>query len=121
MLYRLAADLLVLLHVAFVLFVVAGGFLAWRWRKLAWLHVPAAIWGVIIEFAGWVCPLTPLENKLRWLAGGLGYRGGFVEHYLIPIIYPTRLTAGLQLVIGLFVLLLNAVAYSVYFKRQLSK
>jgi hypothetical protein len=117
MLYRLAADAVVLLHLAFIFFVVCGGFLAWRWRKAAWFHIPAAIWGALIEFAGWICPLTPLENKLRELAGGVGYQGGFIEHYLIPIIYPTRLTVGMQLTIGVFVVLLNAFAYTVYFRR----
>ncbi|MBI2072189.1 MAG: DUF2784 domain-containing protein [Gemmatimonadetes bacterium] len=82
--YRFVADVLVVLHVAFVAFVVVGGFLALRWRRLAWLHLPAAVWGAIIEFMGWVCPLTPLENHFRRLAGEGGYQGGFIEHYVIP-------------------------------------
>ncbi len=118
MLYRLAADAVVLIHLGFIIFVVSGGFLAWRWRRLAWVHIPSAIWGALIEFAGWICPLTPLENKLRVLAGGVGYQGGFIENYLIPIMYPARLTTTVQLTIGAFVLLLNAFAYAVYFRRK---
>ena len=110
-------DLVFLAHLAFVLFVVLGGIAVWWRPKLAWLHVPAFAWGALIEFAVWICPLTPLENKLRALAGEVGYQGGFIEHYLIPIIYPTRLTVGMQLTIGVFVVLLNAFAYTVYFRR----
>ncbi len=118
MLYRLAADIVVLIHLGFIIFVVGGGFLAWRWRWLAWVHVPAAVWGTLIELAGWICPLTPLENNLRLLAGEVGYRGGFIDHYLIPVIYPTRMTHGMQLTLGMIVLLLNAFAYTVYFRLR---
>jgi hypothetical protein len=118
MLFRLAADAVVLAHLVFIIFVLCGGFLAWRWRKLALVHIPTAVWGALIEFAGWICPLTPLENKLRVLAGDVGYGGGFIDHYLIPIIYPTGLTVGAQLTIGTFVLLLNAFVYTVYFRRR---
>lgn len=118
MLYRLAADALVLAHFVFIMFVVVGGFLAWRWRSLAWVHLPVACWGTLIEFFGWICPLTPLENDLRRLAGEVGYEGGFIEHYLIPVIYPARLTVEFQIGLGVFVLLLNAFAYSVYFIRR---
>lgn|SRR5574341_1041635 len=118
MLYRLAADALVGLHLAFVFFVVLGGFLALRWRRLAWVHAPAALWGAIIEFMGWVCPLTPLENHFRGLAGQGGYPGGFVEHYLIPLLYPADYTTGLRLTLGALVVVLNAVAYGLYFSRR---
>ena len=118
MLYRLAADTVVIFHLGFILFVVGGGFLSWRWIKLAWLHIPTAIWGTVIEFAGWVCPLTPLENELRSLAGDDGYATGFIEHYLTPVIYPEHLTVEVQFSLGLFVLLLNFFAYSVYFIRR---
>lgn len=118
MLFRLAADLLVALHLTFVLFVVLGGFLALRWRRLAWLHVPAALWGAVIEFMGWICPLTPLENHLRQLAGETGYHAGFVEHYLIPVLYPADYTPGLRIGLGLTVLVLNGVAYGLYFTRR---
>ena len=117
MLARLLADVLVALHFAFILFVVAGGFLAWRWRRVAWVHVPAAIWGVLIEFAGWICPLTPLENHFRIQAGQAGYAGGFIEHYLIPIIYPGGLTPAIQVVLGGAVIVINVVAYTSFLKR----
>ncbi len=102
----------------FVLFVVAGGFLALRWRRLAWLHLPAALWGAVIEFMGWICPLTPLENHFRRLAGETGYQGGFVEHYLIPILYPAGYTLSLRLTLGAIVVVLNGVAYGIYFRRR---
>jgi len=109
--YRLLADLLVGTHFLFIVFVVAGGFLAWRWRRAAWIHLPVAAWGALIEFAGWICPLTPLENQLRQAAGEAGYSGGFIEHYLIPIVYPGSLTRGMQLGLGIAVVVVNAVAY----------
>lgn len=116
--YRLFADLLVGFHTLFVVFVVSGGFLALRWRRLAWLHVPAALWGAVIEFMGWICPLTPLENQLRRLAGQAGYQGGFVEHYLIPTLYPTHYTLALRLTLGAVVVALNGIAYWLYFGRR---
>ena len=118
MLYRFLADAVVGLHLAFVAFVVLGGFLALRWRRLAWVHVPAALWGAIIEFMGWVCPLTPLENQLRRLAGESGYHGGFVEHYVIPLLYPADYNATLRVTLGAFVVVLNAGAYWLYFRRR---
>ena len=117
MLYRLLADAVVILHVGFVVFVLLGGFFAWRWRRIAWLHVPTALYGVTIEFVGWVCPLTPLENYFRRLAGQSGYAGGFVEHYIIPVLYPTDWTVSLRVVLGTVVLFVNALAYGVYFWR----
>ena len=119
MLFRLLADLVVLGHVLFVAFVVFGGFLAWRWRWVAWAHVPAALWGVLIEYAGWICPLTPLENHFRTRAGLEGYRGGFVEHYVIPLLYPAGLTPPRQIVLGSFALAVNLVAYGVLVRRAL--
>ena len=111
MLYRLAADALVGVHLLFVVFVVAGGFLMWRWPRIAWIHVPCAVWGALIELAGWICPLTPWENALRRAAGQEGYTGGFIEHYIIPVLYPGALTREIQVILGLLVLALNAVAY----------
>ncbi len=111
MLTRLAADLVVLLHFAFILFVLLGGLLVLRWPRFAWLHLPAVAWGILIEWAGWICPLTPLENFLRRAAGEAGYTRSFVEHYLLPIIYPGGLTREIQLVLGAFVLLLNLAIY----------
>ena len=117
MIYRWLADAVVALHFAFVLFVVLGGLLVMRWRKLAWLHVPAAIYGALIEFAGFICPLTPLENWLRRRSGEQGYAGGFIEHYLIPVIYPAGLTRQIQLMLGAFVLALNAIVYWLVWRR----
>lgn len=108
---RLLADAVVGLHFAFVLFVVLGGLPVLRWRRLAWVHLPAAAWGALIEFAGWICPLTPLENQLRRRAGEAGYAGGFVEHYVLPVLYPAELTREVQIALGLFVLVLNAGVY----------
>ena len=112
MLYRTAADLVVAVHLLFVLFVVLGGLLALRWRRVAWLHLPAAIWGTMIEFAGWVCPLTPLEKHLRTLGGEQGYAGGFIQNYMIPLLYPEGLTRRAQVVLGAVVVLLNVAVYA---------
>jgi Protein of Unknown function (DUF2784) len=118
MLYRHLADLVVLVHFAFVLFVVLGGLLALRWPRAAWFHLPAALWGAGIEFAAGICPLTPLENDLRRLGGEAGYSGGFVEHYVLPALYPAGLTHGVQLVLGTFVVVLNVVVYTVVWRRR---
>ena len=111
MAYRIAADLLVLFHFAFILFVVLGGFLVFYRRLFSWLHLPTVIWGVLIEFSGWICPLTPWEQSLRIKAGQVGYSGGFVEHYLMPLIYPEALTPEIQFVLGMLVLILNVGVY----------
>jgi hypothetical protein len=118
MAYRILADGLVLVHVAFVLFVVAGGLLI-LWRpRLRWIHLPAAAWGVLIEFTGWICPLTPWEQALRLKAGQAGYTEGFVEHYLVPILYPVGLTQGGQVILGLLVIGVNVAVYAlVAFRR----
>ena len=119
MVYRALADCVVLVHAAFVAFVMLGGCLAWRWRAVVWAHVPAAVWGAAIEYAGWTCPLTPLENALRARAGLEGYRGGFVEHYVIPLLYPAGLTRPAQAVLGTLVVAVNVVAYTVLIRRTL--
>jgi len=116
-LYRLLANAVVLLHALFIVFIVFGGVLAWRWRWVAVLHVPAAIWGVLIEYRGWICPLTPLENALRVKAGQAGYSGGFVEHYLLPAMYPSGLTPRIQAGLGTLVLVVNVVAYTIFVRR----
>lgn len=108
----LLADAVVVLHLLFVAFVVAGGLLVWRWPALAWLHVPAALWGATVEWTGWICPLTPLENRLRAAAGQAGYESGFVEHYLLPLLYPAALTRGTQLVLGAVVVVVNVAVYA---------
>ena len=111
MVYRLFADIVVIAHLGFVLFVVLGGLLVMRWRWVIWLHIPTAIWGILIEFAGWICPLTPLENYLQRQGGEMGYRGGFIEHYLVSVLYPDMLTRGLQIVLGLAALAVNLCIY----------
>ena len=115
MTYRVLADLALVLHLGFVLFVVLGGLLVVRWPRLAWVHIPAAVWGVLIEYTGWICPLTPLENSLRVRGGEPGYGGGFIQHYIQPLLYPNGLTRGTQLVLGSAVLLLNVAAYAAAF------
>jgi len=112
MIYQFLADAVLLLHLLFILFVVGGGLLLLRWRWVALLHLPAAIWGALIEFMGWYCPLTPLENHLRQLAGQSGYEGGFIEHYLLPVIYPDGLTGEVQILLGIFVVVVNVGIYT---------
>ncbi|MEM5431622.1 DUF2784 domain-containing protein [Cupriavidus oxalaticus] len=111
------ADLVVIVHGLFIVFVVAGGLLVLRWPRLAWVHLPAAAWGVMIEWSGWICPLTPLENALRRAAGEAGYGGGFVERYLLPLIYPPGLTPAVQLWLGLIVLVVNVAVYAAVYAR----
>lgn len=111
MLIRWLADLVVGLHLLFVAFVVLGGLLTLRWPRVAWIHVPAALWGIAVEYAGWICPLTPLENWLRRQAGQAGYPGGFVEHYLLPLLYPADLARPTQWVLGTLVLAINVAIY----------
>jgi len=111
MFYRLAADAVVILHLAFAAFVVAGGLLVCKWRWIAWLHVPAVVWAVLLEFNGWLCPLTPLEIEMRAAGGQAGYAGGFIEHYILPVLYPTALDAKMQLAIGVLVIVMNIVVY----------
>lgn len=111
MTYHWLAELVVGLHFAFVLFVLFGGLLALWWRWVAWVHLPAAAWGVLIELAGWVCPLTPLEKWLRQESGAAGYAGGFVEHYILPLLYPAGLTRGAQYALGAIVLVVNMMVY----------
>jgi len=118
MIYRFLADLVVVVHGLFVAFVMLGAFLALRWRRLVWLHVPALIWGILIEFAGWICPLTPLENSLRARAGETAYSGDFIQHYLIGALYPHGLTRTTQYVLGSIALIVNVVAYTLVIRKQ---
>jgi Protein of Unknown function (DUF2784) len=115
--YRFLADVVLLAHLAFILFVVAGGFLALRWPGIAWIQLPAALWGVVVEWSGWICPLTPLENWLRARGGGTRYEGGFVAHYLLQVLYPAGLTRSTQVLLGATVLALNVLAYALLFVR----
>ncbi len=119
MIYRLLADFTVLVHGAFVVFVVLGGLLVLRNVRWAWVHLPAAIWGSWVEFAGKICPLTPLENHLRHLAGERGYSGGFIEHYIIPLMYPPGLTRQTQFVLGAILVATNLIAYGIAVRRVL--
>ena len=118
MLARIAADAVLVVHLAFVLFVVVGGLLVLRWPKLAWVHVPAAIWGALVELSGWVCPLTPLEIALREAAGEAAYRGDFLQHYLLALIYPESLTRAMQVAFGSLVVLINAAVYAIVWRRK---
>ena len=117
MIASLAADLVLIAHLAFVVFVAGGGLLVLRWLRLAWLHVPVAMWGAAVELGGWICPLTPLENRLRAAGGEAGYAGGFIEHYLVPIVYPSGLTRGHQIALGVAVLVVNLAVYGVVLRR----
>jgi hypothetical protein len=120
-LYRVLADAVVLVHFGVIVFIVLGGLLVLRWRWLVFVHLPFALWGVAIEVGGWICPLTPLENHLRALAGGAGYDGGFVEHYVIPVVYPAGLTRGVQLVFAAAVLVVNLGVYAWVVRRWLTE
>jgi len=114
---RLLAELVLILHGLFILFVVPGGLLVWRWPRLAWLHLPAVAWAAWVAASGSICPLTPLENSLRRQGGEAGYSGGFVEHYLLGLIYPEGLTRPMQAALGLGVLLLNLGLYLFVWRR----
>jgi hypothetical protein len=109
----MAADLIVLLHFLYVVFVVAGGLLAVRWRWVVWLHVPAVAWGVLIEYTGWICPLTPLEHQLRATRGRASYEGDFIARYMLPLLYPDGLTRRDQIILGTFALAINLAVYGV--------
>ncbi|KQZ48098.1 DUF2784 domain-containing protein [Massilia sp. Root1485] len=117
MVYQLFAAMVLLLHLGFILFVVAGAVLVARWRRLLPLHLAAVAWGILIEATGAACPLTGLENHLRMLAGTAGYAGGFVDHYLVGLIYPSGLTSGMQWGLAAAVLALNAVLYARIVRR----
>lgn len=121
MMLSFAADAVLLFHLLFIVFAVLGGLLLLRWSWLIWLHLPAAVWGVTVEVMHLQCPLTPLENSLRRAAGEAGYEGGFIEHYLIPIIYPAGLTPQIQLWLGGVVLVVNVLVYGVVVWRALRR
>lgn len=111
MLNNFLADVILICHLLFILFVVFGGILLSISKKIVFLHIPALVWGISIEFFGWICPLTPLENRLREAGNRSGYSGGFIEHYLVPIIYPDELTRNMQFFFGLTILLINIIVY----------
>jgi len=116
-LYRALADLVVLVHLAFVLFVLLGALLVRARTWVVWVHLPAVVWGVAVELNGWICPLTPLENHLRRMGGAAGYDGGFVERYVMPVLYPAGLTHATQIALGAMVLVINLVIYRWIWRR----
>ena len=119
MIYSFLADLLVLFHLVFILYVIAGALLILKWPKTFWLHLPSCFWGMTVEFTGWICPLTPWEIQLRRLAGEEGYSGSFIEQYLIPIIYPSGLNREIQMLLGSTVLIVNLSLYTlILIKRR---
>ena len=111
-------DAVVILHIVFVLFVVFGGLLVLRRGSIAWAHIPAAVWGVFIEYSGWICPLTPLENSLRERGGEGAYSGDFIAHYALPLLYPENLTRVTQFVLGSAALALNVLVYWRILRRR---
>jgi len=117
-LYGVLADLVLLSHLGFVVFVTAGALLVLRWPRVAWVHLPCAAWGAFVEFAGWICPLTPLENRLRRIAGEAGYAGGFIEHYVLPALYTGELTRGAQVTLGVMVIVVNVAMYAWVWHRR---
>lgn len=111
--FRIAAEALVVIHLGFILFVILGGLTLFRWPRLIWIHLPAAVWGALVELVGAPCPLTPLENRLRIAGNAEAYGGGFIDHYIVPIVYPPGLTREIQVVLGAVVLAVN---FFIYFK-----
>jgi len=109
--YPLLADLVLVVHLVFVVFVLCGGLLVLKWRWIARLHLPAVVWGAVVEFTGWICPLTPLENWLRVQGGEASYQDDFTTRYLLPILYPVDLTRDVQLLLGTVVIAVNAAVY----------
>ena len=121
MIYRILADAVLVIHLAFIVFAVAGALAALRWRHLIWVHLPCALWAVAIELGGWLCPLTPLEIYLRHSAGQAGYTGGFIQHYLLPVIYPHSLTRDIQIGLGIGVLVVNLVVYTLVVRKAFGR
>ena len=111
MLYQILADMVVVLHLVFVVFAVGGGLLLHRWRRVVWAHAPAVLWAAVVEVSGWLCPLTPLENWLRMRGGEAGYAGDFVGHYILSVVYPAQLTRRLQVILGCLVVAANLWIY----------
>ena len=117
----LLADLVVIFHGVFVLIAVLGGLLVFRWRRWAWFHAPTFLWAGFIELTGGICPLTPLENRLRAMGGRAAYQGDFIDRYLIPLLYPSDLTREIQIALGIFVILFNMGVYALYWYRLQQK
>ena len=117
MFFALAADLQIIVHLGFIGFVILGGFMLLKWRWLIFVHLPAVLWGVLLEFQGWICPLTPLEQALRRMSGQQGYTGGFIQHYILPVIYPPALNEDIQLILGILLILINVIIYLWVFQK----
>ena len=117
MAFWLAANIVLIIHLGFVLYVVGGGLFIFRWKWSILLHLPAVLWGALLEFNGWLCPLTPLEQWLRVAGGQRGYSGGFIEHYLLSLLYPAGLTRDIQILLGTFVVVINALIYAILIFR----
>lgn len=115
--YQLLADTVLVVHFLFIVFVLTGGLLAFRWPRIAWLHIPATAWGALIEFMGWICPLTPLENHFLRLGNETTYQGDFISRYILPIIYPAGLTPAIQVMLGSIVIFLNGIIYTLVILR----
>ncbi len=121
MVYRVIADIVLVVHFLFILFVIFGGLLAVKWRRGSWVHLPCLAWGTAIVTIGWVCPLTPLENRFRELAGQAGYEASFIEHYILSLVYPAGLTQTIQLILGVALLAFNCLVYAWVFLRHSRK
>jgi Protein of Unknown function (DUF2784) len=119
--YQFLADMVLLAHLVFVVFVLLGGLLLLRWPRLIWLHIPAMMWTVFVEVTAWVCPLTPLENYFRELAGGNVYQGEFIARYLLPLLYPAGLTPAIQLLLAGVVIVFNTIIYTVMIRVRKRK
>jgi hypothetical protein len=118
MVYRLLSDFIVIAHFLYILFVITGALIALRWKKIIWLHIPAVIWGATVEYTGWICPLTPWENRFRMLAGEEVYHGDFIGNYILPVIYPEEVTRNIQIVLGTIVIIVNIMLYGIIINRS---
>jgi hypothetical protein len=121
MIYGWMADAVLLVHLAFIVLVLLGGLLTLRWPRVAFVHLPSAVWGILVEVAGWTCPLTPLEVAPRQRAGQAGFTGGFIEHYVTAVVYPEGLTRPAQIALGILALLVNVVIYGHLLKRRTTR
>ena len=118
MLYQIVADFIVLLHFSFIVFVIVGGFLVFKWHWLIWVHIPSVIWAFLITIVGWICPLTPIENMLRQAGGGEVYSSSFIQFYLMPLIYPSAWNRGIFIAMGMSVIVINVIVYTLLFVRR---
>lgn len=119
--YHLLADAIVIIHFLFIIFIIGGGLLVISWPRVAFFHLPAAIWGAAVEIFGWICPLTPLENRFRCLAGENSYSGDFIVQYMIPVIYPENLTTSVQKILGALVIVVNIIFYLIAIRKHMER